>query len=106
MSGPPVLQPLRRAAFLTFRLSRYVFIGPPADSISPSVCILDILLAEGRRLPLAPLYLGSLYACLDQAQEHMRISFGRFSVNYYADEVSTSCLSTSQLLVPPELHRL
>ena len=65
MPGPPVLQPLRRAAFLTFWLSRYVFIGPRADSISPDVCILASLLAEGKRLPLAPLYLGSLYAHLD-----------------------------------------
>ena len=65
----------------------YVFIGPPADSISPDICIIANLLTEGRRLLLAPMYLGGLYARLDQIQEQMKISFGHFAVNYFVDKV-------------------
>ena len=63
--GPPSEQPLRRVAFLVFWLSRFVFIGPPGESVSLGVCMIASLLAEGKRLPLAPLYLGSLYTQLD-----------------------------------------
>ncbi|KAJ1376580.1 hypothetical protein SESBI_49780 [Sesbania bispinosa] len=56
--GPSLSQPLRRAAFLTFWLSKYVFPGPPWESVSPSVFTMACLLAEGVRLPLASLFLG------------------------------------------------
>ena len=85
--GPPIPQPLRCAAFLTFWLHQYVFIDPSANLISASVCIIASLLTKGRSLSLAFLYLVSLYARLDQIQEQMRTSFGRFVVNCYVDEV-------------------
>ncbi|KAJ1382882.1 Aminotransferase-like, plant mobile domain [Sesbania bispinosa] len=41
--------------------------------------------AEGTRLPLASLYLGSLYGRLDQIQDQMFSSFGRFPINSFVD---------------------
>ncbi|KAJ1404547.1 Aminotransferase-like, plant mobile domain, partial [Sesbania bispinosa] len=64
--GPSLSQPLKRAAFIAFWLSRYVFPGPPWESVSSSVFIFSSLLAEGVRLPLASFYLGGLYGRFDQ----------------------------------------
>ncbi|KAJ1396550.1 Aminotransferase-like, plant mobile domain [Sesbania bispinosa] len=73
--GPSLPQPLKRAAFLAFWLSKYIFPGPPWESVSSSVFIMACLLAEGVRLPLASLYLGSLYGRLDQIQEQLFSSY-------------------------------
>ncbi|KAJ1387520.1 PMD domain-containing protein [Sesbania bispinosa] len=59
--GPPISQPLKRATFLAFWLSKYVFPGPPWESVSPGVFLLACLLAEGTGLPLVPLFLGGFY---------------------------------------------
>ncbi|KAF7842062.1 reverse transcriptase [Senna tora] len=44
----------------------YIFPGPPQESINPATFTLGALLASGTTLPLAPLYLGTLYSRLDQ----------------------------------------
>ncbi|KAJ1397120.1 hypothetical protein SESBI_32026 [Sesbania bispinosa] len=41
----------------------------------------------GVRLPLASLFLGSFYGCLDQIQEQLAISFGLFPTNSFVDLV-------------------
>ena len=41
------------------------FLGPPSESLSPGIFALAAILSEGVRLPLAPLFLGGLYARLD-----------------------------------------
>ena len=74
--SPPTEQPLRHGTFLVFWLSRFVFLGPSRELVSPNVRVIASLLAEGRRLSLGPLYLGSFYTCLDQVQEQCKISFG------------------------------
>ncbi|KAJ1410976.1 Aminotransferase-like, plant mobile domain [Sesbania bispinosa] len=69
--GPMIPQPLKRVAFIAFWPSKYIFLGPPWESVSSSVFILACLLAEGTCLPLASLYLGSLYGRLDQIQDQI-----------------------------------
>ncbi|KAJ1399229.1 Aminotransferase-like, plant mobile domain [Sesbania bispinosa] len=85
--GPDHLQTLERAAFIAFWLSRYVFHGPPWESVSPGVCTLASLLAEGVCLPFASFYLGSLYGRLDRLQEQMYSLYGCFSINSCIDYV-------------------
>ncbi|KAJ1420335.1 Aminotransferase-like, plant mobile domain [Sesbania bispinosa] len=75
-AGPDHPQSLERTAFVSFWLSRYVFLGPPWESVSPAVFTLASLLAEGVRLPLASFYLGGLYGRLDQLQEQMFLCYG------------------------------
>ncbi|KAJ1431733.1 Aminotransferase-like, plant mobile domain [Sesbania bispinosa] len=85
--SPLLSRPLKRAAFLAFWLTKYVFPGPPCESVSPSVFIMACLLAEGVRLPLASLFVGSFYRRLDQIQGQLFISFGRFPINSFVDLV-------------------
>ncbi|KAJ1423466.1 Aminotransferase-like, plant mobile domain [Sesbania bispinosa] len=87
LPGPPLPRSLKRATFPAFWLSKYVFLGPPWESISPSVFILACVLAEGIRLPLAPLFLGGFYGRLDQIQDQMFTSFSRFPINSFVDLV-------------------
>ena len=42
-----------------------MFVGPSGELVSSGICVIASLLVEGKRLPLAPLYLGSLYTRLD-----------------------------------------
>lgn len=76
---------LKRVAFATHWLSKFVFQVPLWESMSPAILPVTTLLAEGIRLPLGPCYLGGLYGCLDQLQEQMSISYGCFSLNSYLD---------------------
>ncbi|KAJ1400917.1 Aminotransferase-like, plant mobile domain [Sesbania bispinosa] len=86
--GPMISQPLKRAAFIAFWLSKYVFLGPPWESVSSGVFLLACLLAEGTCLPLASFFLGGLYGRLiDQIQDQMFSSFGRFPINSFMDLV-------------------
>ncbi|KAJ1399528.1 hypothetical protein SESBI_30291 [Sesbania bispinosa] len=62
---PMISQPLKRAAFIAFWLSKYVFLGPPWESVSS----------------------GGLYGRLDQIQDQMFSSFGRFPINSFMDLV-------------------
>ncbi|KAJ1375506.1 hypothetical protein SESBI_50934 [Sesbania bispinosa] len=57
------------------------------ESMSPVVFTPASLLAEGVCLPLASFYLGGLYGRLDQLQEQMHFSYGRFSINSCVDVV-------------------
>ncbi|KAJ1408171.1 Aminotransferase-like, plant mobile domain [Sesbania bispinosa] len=86
-AGPDHPQSLERAAFVSFWLSRYVFLSPPWESVSLAVFTVASLLAEGVRLPLGSFYLGGLYGRLDQLQEQMYFSYGRFSINSCVDVV-------------------
>lgn len=44
-----------------------------------------VLLAQGKRLPLAAWYLGVLYARLDEATRNVTRSMGRYAVVSYVD---------------------
>ncbi|MED6117628.1 hypothetical protein PIB30_111666, partial [Stylosanthes scabra] len=55
--------------------------------MSQGVFLLACVIAQGRRVPLAPLYLGGLYARLDHFSEQLKIAHGRFPVLAYIDEI-------------------
>lgn len=46
------------AAFITYWLSQYVLMGRPQDGICHELFPLIAILASGRPIPLAPLFLG------------------------------------------------
>uniref|UniRef100_A0A2N9IMU7 Aminotransferase-like plant mobile domain-containing protein n=1 Tax=Fagus sylvatica TaxID=28930 RepID=A0A2N9IMU7_FAGSY len=56
---------IRRAAFVSYWLSKCVFGEHPAYSIKPLYFCLAVKIAAGVRFPLAPLLLGQLYTQLD-----------------------------------------
>uniref|UniRef100_A0A2N9HKL8 Aminotransferase-like plant mobile domain-containing protein n=1 Tax=Fagus sylvatica TaxID=28930 RepID=A0A2N9HKL8_FAGSY len=56
---------IRRAAFISYWLSKCVFGEHPAYSIKPLYFCLAVKIAAGVRFPLAPLLLGQLYTQLD-----------------------------------------
>ena len=68
--------PIRRAAFVTYWLSKCVFGEYPAYSIKPLYFPLAIKIAAGACFPLAPLLLGQLYTQLDllHAEELIEVS--------------------------------
>ena len=90
--GPAYRSDLEVPALIAFWLDRFVFPGPSSESISPGIFVLAALLSEGVRLPLAPLFLGGLYARLDQIQAQLEISFGRYGVNSFIDHFFPTCI--------------
>jgi hypothetical protein len=56
---------IRRAAFVTYWLSKCVFGEPPAYSIKPLYFPIAVKIAVGVCFPLTPLLLGQLYTQLD-----------------------------------------
>lgn len=72
-------------AFLAYWLSYFVFLSSPKDGINSYVFPLVVLLTKGNRLVLAPLYLGSLYAWLDECSKGVFKSMGRYDVVTYVD---------------------
>ncbi|QHN82026.1 uncharacterized protein DS421_20g692090 [Arachis hypogaea] len=57
------------------------------ECMSYGVFLLACLIAGGEPLPLASLYLGSLYTWLDQFSQQLKIAHGRFSVLAFIDEI-------------------
>ncbi|GAV57204.1 PMD domain-containing protein, partial [Cephalotus follicularis] len=61
-------------AFISFLLSRYVFSGLPVDGVNKGFFLLAIKIAKVERLPVAPLFVGSLYKRLDLYKKSMEAS--------------------------------
>ena len=57
---------VRRAGFLTFWLSKFLFSEFPGYGIKSALFPLAISLARGAQYPLAPMFLGYVYSQLDQ----------------------------------------
>lgn len=72
-------------AFLDYLLSYFVFPSSPKDGINSFVFPLVVLLSKGNRLVLALLYLGSLYAQLDECLKGVLRSVGRYDVVTYVE---------------------
>ncbi|QHN78999.1 PMD domain-containing protein [Arachis hypogaea] len=85
--APAVSSDLREAAFVAYWLSKYVFLGPVDECVSHGVFLLACLISRGERLPLAPMYLDSLYTRLDQFSQQLKIAHGRFPVLSFIDEI-------------------
>lgn len=52
--------------FLSYSFSWYKLLSQPEDRLNPYFFPLSILIRKGIQFVLAPLYLGSLYAWLDE----------------------------------------
>lgn len=74
--GTPCPFPL--AAYLVMWLSRFIFPGSPMDGPSTRMFCMATLLARGLSVPLAPLFLGTLYRRLDETIMAMEESVGRY----------------------------
>ncbi|GMN59597.1 hypothetical protein TIFTF001_028695 [Ficus carica] len=79
----------RVEAMLTLLVSRFIFSGLPCDTIRKNLFPMAISLGQGKKLPLAPLFLGQLYKHLDLLAEDELLGLSRFRVETY---LSTSFL--------------
>ncbi|XP_058211437.1 uncharacterized protein LOC131323600 [Rhododendron vialii] len=71
------------AAFLAYWLTWYIFPGPPKDGVDTTLFELATILASGESVPLAPLFLGTLFKRLDMLQDAARRSCGRYDLPIY-----------------------
>lgn len=67
-------------ALLVYWLSWFIFLSGSEDSLNGYVLPLVNLLAKGKKVALAPIYLGSLYARLDECVANETQSLGRYDV--------------------------
>lgn len=65
--------PYQLDAFLAYSLNYFVFPSPLEDGMDPFVFLVAGLLAQGKKLALAPLYMGPLYACLDECSRNISL---------------------------------
>lgn len=72
-------------AILSYDLSRFVCPSGPEDGMNPFVSSMAVVLIKGERLVLAPIYLVSLYARLDECVSNVVQSVGRYDVVTYVD---------------------
>lgn len=70
--------PFPLAAYLAMWLSRFIFPGSPVDGPSTRMFGLASMLSRGLNVPLAPLFLGTLYRRLDETILAMKESVGRY----------------------------
>ncbi|KAF7129076.1 hypothetical protein RHSIM_Rhsim10G0096700 [Rhododendron simsii] len=71
------------AAFLAYWLTWYIFPGPPKDGVDTTLFELAAILASGESVPLAPLFLGTLFKRLGMLQDAARHSCGRYDLPIY-----------------------
>ncbi|KAF7144966.1 hypothetical protein RHSIM_Rhsim04G0182400 [Rhododendron simsii] len=73
--GPGLKEPAHLAAFLAYWLTWYIFPAPPKDGVDTTLFELAAILASGESVPLAPLFLGTLFKRLGMLQDAARRSF-------------------------------
>ncbi|KAF7129130.1 hypothetical protein RHSIM_Rhsim10G0123200 [Rhododendron simsii] len=76
--GPGLKKPAHLAAFLAYWLTWYIFPGPPKDGVDTTLFELAAILASGESVPLAPLFLGTLFKRLGMLQDAARRSCGSY----------------------------
>lgn len=59
-------------AFLACWISYFVFLSLSEDRLRNFMFLMAVLLAQGKWLVLAPLFLGDFYACLDECSKNVR----------------------------------
>lgn len=64
-------------ALLLYWLSWFVLSREPEDGLNSYLFSLAIPLAKVERLAFPPIYLGSLYTCLDKSANNISRSLGR-----------------------------
>lgn len=85
VEGPGNKSAHQLEAFLAYWLNYFVFPSPPEDGVQPSIFPMAVLLARGKKLPLAAWFLGTMYARLDEAARNTTRSMGRYDVVSYVD---------------------
>ncbi|KAI8550611.1 hypothetical protein RHMOL_Rhmol06G0121000 [Rhododendron molle] len=83
IDGPGLKAPAHLAAFLAYWLTWYIFPGPPKDGVDTTLFELAAILASGESVPLAPLFLGTLFKRLDMLHDAARRSCGRYDLPIY-----------------------
>ncbi|KAG5528472.1 hypothetical protein RHGRI_029232 [Rhododendron griersonianum] len=83
IDGPGLKEPAHLAAFLAYWLTWYIFPGPPKDGVDTALFELAAILASGESVPLAPLFLGTLFKRLDMLHDAARRSCGRYDLPIY-----------------------
>ncbi|KAF7153003.1 hypothetical protein RHSIM_Rhsim01G0106400 [Rhododendron simsii] len=81
--GPGLKEPAHLAAFLAYWLTWYIFPGPPKDGVDTTLFELAAILASGESVPLAPLFLGTLFKRLGMLQDATQRSCGRYDLPIY-----------------------
>ncbi|KAG5552835.1 hypothetical protein RHGRI_010816 [Rhododendron griersonianum] len=83
IDGPGLKEPAHLAAFLAYWLTWYIFPGPPKDGVDTALFELAAIIASGESVPLAPLFLGTLFKRLDMLHDAARRSCGRYDLPIY-----------------------
>ncbi|KAI8537661.1 hypothetical protein RHMOL_Rhmol09G0041500 [Rhododendron molle] len=81
--GPGLKEPAHLAAFLAYWLTWYIFPGPPKDGVDTALFELAAILASEEYVPLALLFLGTLFKRLDMLHDAARRSYGRYDLPIY-----------------------
>ncbi|KAF7140407.1 hypothetical protein RHSIM_Rhsim06G0084000 [Rhododendron simsii] len=81
--GPGLKKPAHLATFLAYWLTWYIFPGPPKDGVNTALFELAAILASGESVPLAPLFLGTLFKRLDMLHDAARCACGRYDLPIY-----------------------
>ncbi|KAE9452525.1 hypothetical protein C3L33_15575, partial [Rhododendron williamsianum] len=81
--GPGLKEPAHLAAFLAYWLTWYIFPGPPKDGVDTTLFELAAIPASEESIPLAPLFLGTLFKRLDMLHDAARRSCGRYDLPIY-----------------------
>ncbi|KAG5521367.1 hypothetical protein RHGRI_033809 [Rhododendron griersonianum] len=82
-NGPGLKEPAHLAAFLAYWLTWYIFPGPPKDGVDTTLFELTAILASGESVPLAQLFLGTLFKRLDMRHDAAQRSCGRYDLPIY-----------------------
>ncbi|XP_059655262.1 uncharacterized protein LOC132302424 isoform X1 [Cornus florida] len=88
--GPEYNKQYELAGFLAYWLDRYIFEGRPEDGLSREVFPLAAVLSRGISLPLAPMFLGTLYDRLDTVVSDCIRSVGRYDISTFASSMFLS----------------
>lgn len=70
---------------MSYWLSYFVFPGPPKDGVHSSVFSMAMMLVKGKRLALAPWFLGSLFSRLNECCRNVAWSMGRYDAVSYIE---------------------
>ncbi|XP_059670029.1 uncharacterized protein LOC132315695 [Cornus florida] len=83
VTGPEFGKRYELAGFLSYWLDRFIFEGKPEGGINERVFPLAAALSRGCALPLAPMFLGTLYYRLDMLKRDWARSLGRYEVTTF-----------------------
>ncbi|KAI8530212.1 hypothetical protein RHMOL_Rhmol11G0038300 [Rhododendron molle] len=81
--GPGLKEPTHFAAFLAYWRTWYIFPGPPKDRVDTTLFELAAILTSEESVPLAPLFMGTLFKRLDMLRDAARRSCGRYDLPIY-----------------------